>query len=231
MPISDSQLTANRENAQHSTGPRTPEGKQRSSLNALRHGLTSQVVVMPYEDMQAYVIFCEKYISGFDVQGEPERQLAQDLANTQWRINRCHSIECGIYALPHSEHGDAIDIENTQIHATLTAASVYLENDRGLENLSRHENRLRRNFQSTLKQLHEMQDRRRMRELNTLDKAIAIYKTHKMQNLPYNPADDGFVLSVPQIEQHIARKQRAEDAELAARHRFNPEKFRIAKAA
>jgi hypothetical protein len=31
----------NRANAQHSTGPRTESGKQRSSLNALRHGLTA----------------------------------------------------------------------------------------------------------------------------------------------------------------------------------------------
>lgn len=37
----------NRTNAQNSTGPKTEAGKQRSSLNALRHGLTGQIVVMP----------------------------------------------------------------------------------------------------------------------------------------------------------------------------------------
>jgi hypothetical protein len=34
----------NRANSQHSTGPKTQAGKQRSSLNALRHGLTGQLV-------------------------------------------------------------------------------------------------------------------------------------------------------------------------------------------
>ena len=43
----------NRENAQHSTGPKTEAGKQKSSLNALRHGLTGQTVVMPAEDLAA----------------------------------------------------------------------------------------------------------------------------------------------------------------------------------
>jgi len=40
----------NRANAQNSTGPRTEPGKQRSSLNALGHGLTAQTAVLPSED-------------------------------------------------------------------------------------------------------------------------------------------------------------------------------------
>ena len=33
--------SANRQNAQRSTGPRTPDGKSRTRLNALRHGLSA----------------------------------------------------------------------------------------------------------------------------------------------------------------------------------------------
>jgi hypothetical protein len=44
----------NRANSQQSTGPRTESGKQRSSLNALRHGLTAQSAVLPSEDPAAY---------------------------------------------------------------------------------------------------------------------------------------------------------------------------------
>ena len=48
--LTENQLDANRANAQHSTGPKTAEGKKRSSLNAIRHGLNSQAVLLPYED-------------------------------------------------------------------------------------------------------------------------------------------------------------------------------------
>jgi len=46
--------SVNLANSQHSTGPRTDSGKQRSSLNALRHGLTAASPVLPSEDQAAF---------------------------------------------------------------------------------------------------------------------------------------------------------------------------------
>ena len=48
---------ANAANAQHSTGPRSANGKARSSTNALRHGLTAKQVLAPgelAEDLRAF---------------------------------------------------------------------------------------------------------------------------------------------------------------------------------
>jgi len=47
------QIEANRKNALHSTGPTTPEGKQASRLNALRHGLRSKEVIIPGQENPA----------------------------------------------------------------------------------------------------------------------------------------------------------------------------------
>ena len=49
-PISRRKLRANRDNAKKSTGPRTPEGKHRSSQNATPHGIFCQDLCLPGED-------------------------------------------------------------------------------------------------------------------------------------------------------------------------------------
>jgi hypothetical protein len=50
MLISDKQKEANRQNAQHSTGPVTPEGKAAVRLNALTYGLRARSLLIPGED-------------------------------------------------------------------------------------------------------------------------------------------------------------------------------------
>jgi len=52
----------NRDNAQHSTGPKTEAGKNRSKLNALRHGLTGQVVILTEEDRLAHAKFTDPIV-------------------------------------------------------------------------------------------------------------------------------------------------------------------------
>ena len=50
---SDKQADANRRNARKSTGPKTPEGKAAVRLNALKHGLLANDVLLPGEDESA----------------------------------------------------------------------------------------------------------------------------------------------------------------------------------
>ena len=52
--ISEKQQRANRENAKKSTGPRTAEGKARSSKNGIKHGLLARDAVMAGEDQAEY---------------------------------------------------------------------------------------------------------------------------------------------------------------------------------
>lgn len=50
---SEAQVAANRRNARKSTGPKTAAGKRRVSQNAQRHGILSEIAVIPRVESRA----------------------------------------------------------------------------------------------------------------------------------------------------------------------------------
>ncbi len=72
--------------------------------------------------------------------------------------------------------------------------------------------RLTRQVERTLALLRQIQAERRANEERQLEKAAKILKMHKDQNLPYEPAEDGFVFSNGQIETFLRRQDRSEQA-------------------
>jgi hypothetical protein len=232
MEVSQARIDANRENAQHSTGPKTEEGKKISALNALRDGFNSPVDVLPHEDMQAYIGLRKEFRETWQPKGAYEERLVQTMTSQQWRLLRCASIENSMFALGHATLGDKVpDVDDAAIHATLTAARSFVANPRALDTLSRHESRIHRIFQNTLKELQQVQAMRQERERIQLIRATNLYKTAKMKGLLYKPEEDGFVLNNAQIEEFIGREERRREAELAAKCNFNFEKFRATLAA
>src|ERR1019366_1586749 len=94
IPEPKDRAAINRQNAQKSTGPRTEAGKKRSSLNALRHNLTGQIIIiMTEEGMQAYKKFTQGFHDDLQPKGALETQLVQTMADCSWRLNRCRANE------------------------------------------------------------------------------------------------------------------------------------------
>ena len=87
---------ANRANALLSTGPRTAAGKQRSSQNALTHGLTCRSPVLATEDPAAYQLHCRQFFDEYQPATPTESQLIQELADTARRLNRIPALEAAL---------------------------------------------------------------------------------------------------------------------------------------
>src|SRR5580704_18580424 len=134
-----SPVEATQQSNSKSTGPRTPEGKAIASHNALRHGLTGRVVVLPTEDMNIYRAFCKELMADLAPETPLERQYAQTFCDTQWRLNRARSYEDSMLALGHFEHADSLDVDDPRALAALTAAKVFRENSKAFVNLSLYE--------------------------------------------------------------------------------------------
>ena len=89
----------NRANSLHSTGPRTEAGKQRTRLNALRHGLTGQTIVLPTEDHAAYQRHSQSFLDEYQPKQATETQLVQSLIDTSWQLNRAAAVETNLLSL------------------------------------------------------------------------------------------------------------------------------------
>ena len=95
---SDRQARANRENARKSTGPKTPEGKAVARLNAVKHGLLSQEVLLPGESEAALNELGKCLRAELQPVGELENLLVEQIIAAVWRLRRLRRVEAGIFA-------------------------------------------------------------------------------------------------------------------------------------
>jgi hypothetical protein len=202
----------NRENSLKSTGPKTDAGKQRSSLNALRHGLTGHVVVMPGDDLAAYQTFTARLHKDFQPSGEHETILVQSIADDYWRLNRAKAMEDNLYALALHEQADSVT-DNPELHSALVIARSFRDNTKAIATLSLHQNRIARGIERNVEMLRKIQAERKEKEQKEMVIAGRLYLLHQAENSafenpePYNPAADGFVFTLAQIEAHVLRNR------------------------
>jgi hypothetical protein len=95
---SDKQIQANRRNALNSTGPKTSEGKDAVRLNATKHGLRSQEVLLPGEDAKALKELDENLRAELQPVGELENLLVDGIIAAHWRLRRLRRVVAGIFA-------------------------------------------------------------------------------------------------------------------------------------
>ena len=163
LPFSERRLAANRANAQLSTGPTTPEGKAKSSLNAVKTGLTGRAVLLADEEEAAlYEAHIERLRLQFQPVGDRETELVQNLADTQWRLDRIPNLESGLFALGRLRCADLFEEEkNGQVRRAMIDAHILVEDAKHFKNLHLQESRLLRRYRQDARELKELQAKRK----------------------------------------------------------------------
>jgi hypothetical protein len=140
MSTSPAQLAANAANAQHSTGPRTSEGKNRSSQNASKHGLTARDVVIGPGEQEEF----DDLVADYQADVKPQRAIQQTLFNqlvaAAWNLHRIRRMEAELCA--GASYQDLLANHGLQDQ---------------LDRLARHHTRIERTFHRSLKELKAMQ--------------------------------------------------------------------------
>ena len=90
------QITANRLNAQKSTGPSTAEGKAASRFNALKHAATARSLVIPGEDEAVLAELSAAYYDQFQPVGPEEALLVEKIVASDWTQRRMRRLEAEV---------------------------------------------------------------------------------------------------------------------------------------
>jgi hypothetical protein len=93
---SQSKSDAARANGAKSKGPTTPEGKGRSSKNALKHGLTAQFETLPGESQEDFDALLDSHQAHYQPASVLEHELVRTLAITRWRLRRIPTLESNV---------------------------------------------------------------------------------------------------------------------------------------
>jgi hypothetical protein len=128
--LTDAKLAANQANAQHSTGPRTAEGKAAVAQNSATLGLfCSRDLVRP-EEQSEYDELRDSLQSDLRPANAMERTHAMEILHATWRLRRCALVETNLLA-PTLESG--LDpMENATaagIQATVDRARAHARNN------------------------------------------------------------------------------------------------------
>ena len=139
------QITANQANAQHSTGPKTAEGKARVAQNAIRHGLTATNYVVRDDEREEFNKFSTQLYNEVKPIGVVENLTFNELLHAAWNLHRARRMEeeCSAH-----DHRDFTDSQRFS----------------WLDRIARYQARTQRAYYRALAELRTLQTNRALRE-------------------------------------------------------------------
>ncbi len=140
-------VKSSRANGARSKGPSTPAGKERYSLNAMRHGLCAKCVVVEGESRENFLILLQQHVDRFRPAGEVEFGMIEEMCASYWRQRRAWSLETGMFNKQMANQSDGSMMDRMVVAFDTLAASP------SLSLLHRYETRLHLMYQRALRTL------------------------------------------------------------------------------
>jgi hypothetical protein len=211
-PVPD-RAAINRQNASHSTGPKTTEGKERVRLNALKHGIYSKDPVLESEDHAAYNQLGLHLAAQYRPATPEAVILVRRIQEAQWRLDRVFGQENALLQVVADQHHEQIearfDAEPAIIDALAQAAGMQA-NARLFGQCYRNENRLQRIIDASARRLAEITTSRPHTDQPPPPANKTAPEPAKSQPgfVPSNPPNPDFPQQLPAFTGPLAREKR-----------------------
>jgi hypothetical protein len=201
-------------NGAKSKGPITPEGKDKSSRNAIRHGLTANKhTLLTTEFPDEYEEVYQAFIADLMPKTKAEMRLVQKIANLDWRLERLVmmetcvlNLEVGVHCQEIASRFESIDGIGFIVEAWKKSCS----NSQCLDLLRRYLATLQSQFNSTLNNFYKFEKHRLARTHGgrNLDEDFGPpyeapdFDTHLPSRIPKSPAAQGLeIVNAPNLNE------------------------------
>ena len=179
---SQKQTEANRLNAQKSTGPRSPEGKAASSMNALKSGIDAKSQIIRGEKAANLETLKTEYYDRYHPTAPEQRMLVDTLIDAEWLLRRFRVVEAQLW-----EQGAQFALKP---EPEIELAKALRDNAEYFTRLQRRIDTAQRNYRNALQELQHLQAENR--PLPDPEPAPQSARPAPPRNRPVTPAN-GFV--------------------------------------
>src|SRR5882724_10991904 len=135
-------------NGAKSHGPKSAEGKKKSSRNSLRHGCTaSHTLILACEDPKDFERMVEKYNAMYKPITLEEQDLVAEMCSARWRIRRATGIETALIDCEMVTEEPKLKQKFATVDTGMVLSAAFrslADESHSMDLLTRYESRLRR---------------------------------------------------------------------------------------
>jgi hypothetical protein len=147
---------SSRINGAKSRGPVTPAGKQRSSLNAVRHGMLAKSVCLTNENPEGFKQILQDFLTRLQPADDVELRLVEQMASCAMRLERLASAESALFDMEMDKQQAEVEKRFQKIDHACRFAMAFkslADNSKALPLYLRYEAAITREYDRALKQL------------------------------------------------------------------------------
>jgi hypothetical protein len=159
---SDLKSATSRANGAKSRGPKTPEGREKSSQNSLVHGFTSKkTIVLQCENEGEFQEMLGYYAGTYQPGSPVEEDLVHEMVACRWRMERLRLIETALMDTEMDQEPPQADVTEDPGYQMAFAFRRLVDGSRAISLASRYESRLHRIHERSHRTLRELQQTRK----------------------------------------------------------------------
>ncbi len=194
--------------------PRDPR-----ALNAYRHGLTGQILILTPEDQAAYESHCRGIRESLAPVGAMEVDFVQAITDDRWRLKHAGAMENSLFAMGLNMHGGPSH-DHPEIDAAFSKARIWLSKGENLALLTLYENRIQRRVEKNMVLLRQQQADRQAAFQKAVEEAELLAQfaaskgeTYKIErDFPREVLPPQFVFSLAEIARQVTHNRRLAEA-------------------